>query len=405
MKILFLTIASTLVILFPYKLESQVAIKEDLGFFEIKYEDALKQGKPTLLSLMASKVEYIHLETDDDCLISEFGKYYFSDSLIFISDRDHILKFSSDGKFLKRIGKNGRGPGEINSIKMTSIIPEKRMIAVHDATMKKITYFSFNGELIKTVSLPDLSYVKILNDGGYISYDQGLAISEKYTFCLTNESGDMISVVKNYKPWKNPSGVAIVTSAVSFEPFYTYQDKYYFKGMYNDTVYSFNGDKIIPNYYINLGKYKLPDEKRAERLSPEQVQSFRVYGPNYHWANVFESGGLIFLTTNSYGKGATNYITINKKDYNNSSKSFKGVSKGLILNDLDGGPYFWPKGCVNDNQVFMPIDVVRLKKYIEITKSGKIPIKNPELRKQLEIMVSKSDISDNPFLMVVTLKP
>lgn len=406
MKLILISIFITFVIFQNNKLMFKKALQPNLDnnkLLEIKYEDALKQGKPTLLSLIALKVEYIQLETNEDCLISEFATFFFSDNLIFISDRDHILKFSSDGKFLKRIGNPGRGPGEINSIRTTSIIPDKRLIAVHDATMRKMTYFSFDGELIKTVTLPRLSNVKVMCDGRYIGYDQGVVISEEYTFCITNESEDIISWVKNYRPWKNPSGVAIQLKVASFEPFYTYQDRYYFKAMYNDTVYSFDGDKIIPNYYINLGKYKLPDEKKPERLNPEQAQSFYAYGPNYHFANVFESGGIIFLTTNTFGKGSTNYLAFNKNDYNNSSKSFSGITKGLILNDWDGGVYFWPKGSVNDNQVFMPIDVVQLKKFIDITKSKKIPIKYPEKRKQLESLASKLDISDNPLLMVVTI--
>jgi hypothetical protein len=408
MKAIIITTLISLVILLNNNQNSKKPFQNGLNndkFFEIKYEDILKRGKGTILSQIASKVEYIQLETNTDCLLGPFAKYYFADSLIFISNRDHILKFSYSGKFLKRIGNSGRGPGEINSIWTMSVIPDKRMIVVHDAAMRKMTYLSFDGELIKTVTVPDLYYVKVMNDGRYIGYDQGLSKSEQYTFCLTNESGDIISGVKNYIPWKNPSGVAIVTSVISFAPFYTYRDRYHFKALYNDTIYVIDDDKIIPSYFINLGKYKLPDEKRAERLAPEQVQSFRTYGSNYYWANVFESGEIIFLTTNTFGAGSTNYFAINKRDYNiNSSKSFDGITKGPIFNDLDGGIFFWPVGNVSDYQVFMPVDVSRLKKFIESEKSVKIPIKYPEKQKELKESVSNMDISNNPIIMIVTLK-
>lgn len=156
--------------------------------------------EPIRLSQIASKVEYIQLESNKDCLISDFAKYYFSDSLIFVSERDHILKFSIKGKFLKSIGTPGRGPGEINRIKTMSILADKNMIVIHDAIAKRMIYFSFDGDLIKTVIIPRLSYVIVMNDSRYIANDLGSNVSEKYTFRLTNESGDTISVVENYKP-------------------------------------------------------------------------------------------------------------------------------------------------------------------------------------------------------------
>jgi hypothetical protein len=125
-------------------------------FFEIKYEDLLKQKNNIRLSQIASKVEYIQLETNENCLINSNAKYYFSDNFIFVSNRDHILKFSSDGMFLKKIGNPGRGPGEINSIRILSIIPEKRLIIIHDAVARKLRYYSFDGNLIKTVTILQL---------------------------------------------------------------------------------------------------------------------------------------------------------------------------------------------------------------------------------------------------------
>ena len=142
-------------------------------FFEINYEDILKNKKEVPLSQVASNVEYIKLETNQDCLIGGIRECLFTDNLIFINNRDHILKFSRDGKFLQKIGSPGRGPGEIDLIRTMSLIPDKKMIAVQKNAIREMLYFSFDGDVVKTVKIPSALRIKVMNDGRLIAYDAG----------------------------------------------------------------------------------------------------------------------------------------------------------------------------------------------------------------------------------------
>jgi hypothetical protein len=309
--------------------------------------------------------------------------------------------------FLKKIGNPGRGPGEINSIRILSIIPEKRLIIIHDAVARKLRYYSFDGNLIKTVNIPqDLVYAKVMKNGNYIAIAQAGFFSEKYTHTLINESGDTLSAVKNYIPWKNPSPIGTLVLIPSYEPFYTYQNKYYLKSLYNDTVYVVNANKITPSYFINLGKYKLPQEKRFERLNPEEAKLFqKEEAPKYCFAYVLEAGGRFFLTSNNFGNHKIEHFVINKNGFiEKSNDRYFNVFKGFINNDWDGGMFFWPVGSINDNKIFMPIDIKDLKDVLKITGSAKSPFKFPDQQKQLEKLASNLDITENPILMVVTLK-
>jgi hypothetical protein len=388
---------------------SQPSKSKNIGdkFFEIKYEELLKQKNNINLSQIASKVEYIQLETNENCLLNHNARYYFSDNFIFVSNWDHILKFSSDGKFLKKIGNPGRGPGEINSIRVLSIIPEKKLIIIHDPVPRKLRYYSFDGNLIKTVNIPqDLVYLKVMKDGNYIAIAQSVSVSEKYTHTLINESGDTLSAVKNYTPWKNPSPIVTTILSPSFIPFYTYQNKYFLKSLYNDTVYVVKANKITPGYYINLGKYKLPPEKRFERLNPEEAKIFqKEEAPKYCFAYVLEAGGRFFLTSNNFGNHKIEHFVINKNGFiEKSNDRYLSVFRNYIFNDWDGGVYFWPDGNIDDNKVFMPIDIKYLKDVLKVRSSAKTPFKFPEQQKQLEKLASNLDITENPILMIVTLK-
>jgi hypothetical protein len=52
----------------------------------------------------------------------------------------------------------------------------------------------------------------------------------------------------------------------------------------------------------------------------------------------------------------------------------------------------------------MPIDILTIKKELEKTNSIERTGKYPDKQKELEEMILNSDISDNPILMLVTLK-
>ena len=118
---------------------------------------------------------------------------------------------------------------------------------------------------------------------------------------------------------------------------------------------------------------------------------------------LFEAADKLFIVAECFGKGENKYILYDKKEeigtlLNNDLGSSTG-----FLNDLDGGIDFWPTGIVNNNQVYRPLEIVTLKEEFE-KKSGEITMKYPDKKMALEKLVSNSDISDNPILMIVTLK-
>jgi len=372
--------------------------------YEIRYEDLINNKHVSGLSRLALNVDYIQLETNKDCIIGHTPEYIFTDSLIFISNTDHILKFSREGKFLKRIGDSGRGPGKIDNIKTMSIIPNIKLIVVQESTENKLLYFTFDGELIKTVSIPPFEKLKVLNDDRFIAYQSGLTGKEKYIFELTNEQRDTIFVVHNNDMWKNSSGKSIANEVTPFEPFYFYNNMYHLKSMYNDTVFYIVSNKIGTMFFINMGKYKLPPELRYEKiyLSSEKTELYLKKASEYFYCNVLEAADKKFITASNFMHRDFKYCLyddFNKNGYllineNNESTGF--------VNDWDGGPDFWPIGNVNDDQVFMPVDILNFQKNLDKLQKGKTSIKYPEKQKQVMKMISERDASANPVLMVVT---
>lgn len=376
-------------------------------FFELKYEYLLERKEEIGLSQIASNIEYIKLETNPMCVIGREVKYCFTDSLIFVSNKDHILKFSHEGKFINKIGNPGRGPGEIVEIKTMSVIPDKRMIVIQITNERKLIYFSFDGELLKTVSIPSIENVNVLVDGTYIFYDSGVQGKEKYSFRLTNESGDTISVINNSSTWeRSANGVYFTIPFPSFEPFHFYRNTFFMKAMYNDTVYYVDSNKIRPGYYINLGKYKLPEElsKEAPISGLEQISLFYEKSAKFYYCDVLEAANKIFMNTSNFGNGDTRYILYDRKSNTGSQLTSKSGASMRLVNDWDGGMNFWPTGNINDDQVYMPISIANLKSALNYNTSNRTSLKYPDKKIILDNVVSVSDVTDNPLIMVVTLK-
>jgi hypothetical protein len=288
-----------------------------------------------------------------------------------------------------------------------SVIPDKKMIVIH--TFKKLIFYSFNGELVKSINIPFHQEVNVLNDSRYVSYDPGTNGSEKYNFILANDKGDTISKVKNYSIWKKTySGTVMVSGSSNEASFYLNNNSSYFKSKYNDTVYyvNFAKDKIEPAYILYFGKYKVPEDLIPEKVAsdPIKFQKFKEKAENYYLGKPFEASNKVFIRSSCMVRRDIKYLLFDKIRNEGFLLVNENEESTGILNDLDGGLDFWPTVQKDDDEIIMPIEIMEFKKKIESKSSNKRMIKYPEKQDSLKSLVSGLDDSDNPIIMVVTLK-
>jgi hypothetical protein len=77
---------------------------------------------------------------------------------------------------------------------------------------------------------------------------------------------------------------------------------------------------------------------------------------------------------------------------------------GSIINDIDGGPDFWPKAAVNDTTLYMPILPLDLRNKDFRDKLLNAEVTYPQKKDILIQLIDSLDENDNPLLMVVRLK-
>lgn len=381
---------------------ANIADNQAVLFYEIDYEKALQNKRIIKLSDIASEIRYIPLETNKKCLVVRKPYYYFSDSLILIRNSDHILAFDYSGRFIRQIGAPGNGPNEIDLISCMSVINDSRTIVVQTNWSQKLLFFLFNGEVIKSLNKPIReAYYRAISDSLFvINYTCAIG-NEDYLFMLSGKNWDTLSTVNNHYKWENNTGRTGMWSISDFRPFYEYNGRTYFKSMFNDTVYTVINNEIVPAYFIDLGKCKLPDELRPE--PPQSALRFRKESKSYYLACGLETDPWTFISSFSYNGEIHKNILINK---NTSEACYLVKQYGEpsgIINDIDYGPEFWPIGSVSENELYMVVSPLTIKDELLETDFDSKTLLYPEKRKEFERMAEELDENNNPVLMLVKI--
>jgi hypothetical protein len=83
------------------------------------------------LSDLADGFRFVALETSKNAIINS-NNYYVGKDFIIVFSQDGIYKFSSNGKFFKKIAAYGRGPAEIMGFGFSYFCDEKNNLLYID---------------------------------------------------------------------------------------------------------------------------------------------------------------------------------------------------------------------------------------------------------------------------------
>jgi len=78
-----------------------------------------------------------------------------ADNLYALDIKGHCVKvFDPSGTYIRTIGSQGQGPGELNMPAGIQITPDNELM-IEDVMNRRLSYFTLSGEFIKTVSVAD----------------------------------------------------------------------------------------------------------------------------------------------------------------------------------------------------------------------------------------------------------
>ncbi len=143
------------------------------GLPVISVNELLKSGETINLSKYASDIEYIPLETNAESVI--MANSVKSDGLNFyvsaIGHSNDVARFSADGKYIGRIGKRGRGPGEYTFLEHYGIVRDVKGVGgrnrIFVAGHNKTVIYDGNGAVGEIISESRIDDLECLNDNRY----------------------------------------------------------------------------------------------------------------------------------------------------------------------------------------------------------------------------------------------
>lgn len=235
--------------------------KNDLTVIEINITEALKNRKDFPLSELVKDVEVLQLETNEDCFMANpvmltFGKKFI---LVYDSKPKQFFLFSRQGRFIRRIGKEGKGPGEYNGFSLKGAMDQdEKYIVVADSWLNRILVYNIKGEVIAEKNLKEQMSSDYI-ENVYFPFKNTIAVLPRRPHSETEEFSSVtffdleLNQVAQVLPRLNDNELCypnlIFTSLISNKK------GSYFWETYKDTVYQYFQDgSSTPKYLFNIEK-------------------------------------------------------------------------------------------------------------------------------------------------------
>nr|WP_321353851.1 6-bladed beta-propeller [uncultured Draconibacterium sp.] len=379
------------------------------SFYTIAFDQIVKSKREVKLSEFATESKIIQFENIPEAMLGEVEDIELTKDYIFVKFWQHpVLQFSHDGKYIRDIGKRGNGPGEYGTCMKLSIDEKNEKVYIHTGELNMMV-FNFNGDYLKTYNYAALENFMCFwmwgRDSCLISYFEPMRGTEPFVFTEHDAKGDTLQTIANYIFFSEDEQADPFRMAPLEDRnyFYYFENKCHLKGCYNDTVYTYDNNKIVPKYFIDLGKHKLPPEFIYERKWKRSLPN------DLYWTGVHETSDYVFLP---YGY----HYNLNKPEqeikekglviYNKETKegvAAKETKQGGLIDDITGGPDFRPN-TTNGNTAIMLVTALDMKLYLESDAFKNKEVQVPEEKEKLLQLKKTLNENDNHFFVLIKLK-
>ncbi|WP_296188259.1 6-bladed beta-propeller [uncultured Bacteroides sp.] len=392
------------------KPSSSITIEDDTLLAEETFKDIdlannLKDcGKPLLLSDIVKDVEYVKLETQDNILVGSINQLKRTDKFVFIYSwhQNHVMMFDTSGKFIRKIGRVGQGPGEIANIHCFTVSDSLVFIYPFSHNGSLIGYDMRDNRFVKRISLKWPVFYSNMIDvmGDCLVYYPGTVPNGNerifITACVVNGKGKTLMEQIPYLPAEVGKSEMNLSSDASW----IYQGRSNVYSQINDTIYGISCDSIYPRYHLSLGKYGLPlgryDVKDLGLKDFIMMQS------------VCENKECLFFKF-SYNKKMwfSRYDKKTEKIDSWEQTPLRGIgwmaikSPG-ITNDIDGSQSFDEIRYAGENSFYFAITPDNLDQVRRNVTEAKV--KFPEKQAELLKLLDEMGEDDNPIIAFYKLK-
>ena len=371
----------------------------------VNIKNAMSVDKKINLSTIADSIAYVVLEVNDRSIFGKVSAIEVGNKYVLISDRsqEKLLLFNLKGKFLRTIGKRGKGPEEYISLSKISLNEHEESVYIYDGNLNCIFIFSLTGEFLKKINLSFWSYgiKEISNDliacyipPAYYNYEK--KVTKDFSIQVIDHTGTIKQQLLPHKPFRVANDMPIYPAQ-----FYNYYDTLTFKEVANDTIYRISGDgkNISATYFI--------ETEHADQIDMESMANKKAYLQKIEEQvsvhKVIETKDYLFINL-SYHQYAKS-VFYNKSDGSNCNVVFNyDIYDVGFHNDIDGGMPFWPKAGTNDGKLINYFYPSAFLKVYENDYYESIKVKNTELKQGFIQMIEEHMPTGNLIIQIITLR-
>lgn len=238
---------------------------------------AFEKGTTFEAKDLFTSIDYVVLESKDECLIGKDPHFFLVDNYILsIADKQIFVFERKTGKFVREIGKWGQGPEEYDRTDFMGSVDEK-MQTISTFANKGKRIYSLEGNVLDNIALPSMVYETAnLPTGEYVGFVPNFSGKENNKLHLFDKRAHIIKSFPNHFSTLPPEGLHF------WKPngwLYKYKNDVFFYELFNDTVFQVTTDSLLPKFKFSQGHYLPPYEyqNRNDFLSQEYFMMKGVY--------------------------------------------------------------------------------------------------------------------------------
>jgi len=368
--------------------------------------DGLKTEKEFRLSEIVDDVEYVKLETSPDCLFS-YAQFLVGNKYILAVQSYNpaqIFLFDRKGKFVRKIGGEGKGPLEYTSLSTCVADPEETYILVNDYQRDIILKYDFSGNVISSFNYKeklasDVADIAIKNSNEiFLRIDYPLL--EKKNFFLIRKTDSEFHQLDSLYP-VNTSPYTGRGYSWGSGDFYLLDGSIQFRQFSFDTLYGESKGKLLPRFVFPIEADHLPGPYLVSGLHKQMMEYSNISSMNEL------SDYLILSTRIAPNKGG---VMVYSKPTGEIFKLKKyppcppdTIGRRHFINDIDG--IMHPAFFSGDQGISVNFhQIIDLKEQLAGNCQEIKDIKFPEKRQEFIRMIEASKEDDNPILQLFHLK-
>ncbi len=393
--------------------------KEITDIRVIDLEGNVGKSRKILLSEIAESIEYIPLETTHESSLGvpAKSKLIYENGLLFVYQKgDYFKIFNSAGDYLSTFNRRGNGPQEY--VSLNSVVVDSCAEVISVLTHKKIIEYKTNGEYIRSVDFSSEELLKDVNYSGMakigsdlyllLTYIQTLRDDLEHSALLFDSNSKVLLKIpypENEKKFLANLDLTILFSNRLSPMLFTHRNCVRIINGTDESIVSVNDAlKIDTVFRLNYGKYSVKNFPGSYNSSPSEQPFFDIHG------KVFESSSFLFFNIKT-GKlpfkhweyravsGKSISAPVSASYFNKKTGQFSFIEQirfdefGLI-DDLEGGPSFWPVYISQDDYMVNYVDAIKFIEYAE----------NNDISENLKKVAENLKETDNMLLVRVKLK-